>query len=80
MLAAHDLFKRLDGNPYMIKSLANFYHNPFVDNSDLKGIYRRLLELDQEDDEESVRASISQKTQELKKMTSKKIETRGKGI
>ena len=43
VLSAHDLFKQLNGNPYSISTLAAFYKNPFVEENDLVGIYRRLI-------------------------------------
>ena len=53
VLAAHDLFFQLAGNPYSIKTIAAFYRNPFVDDSSLKGIYERLIELNKHIDGES---------------------------
>ena len=40
-MAAHDLFRRIDGNPFSINILANFYKSPFVANNDLKRLYAR---------------------------------------
>ena len=40
VLAAHDLFKQLQGNPFSISMLANFYNNPFDAENDLVGLYR----------------------------------------
>jgi hypothetical protein len=42
VLAAHDLFEQLNGNPYCIFTAAAFYKNPFV-NYDLVSIYKRIL-------------------------------------
>ena len=46
VLSRHDLFKQLNGNPYSINTLAAFYKNPFVEDNDLTGIYRRLVQSD----------------------------------
>lgn len=46
VLAAHDLFAQLDGNPFSIKTLASFYKNPNVANNNLLGLYKRLVEED----------------------------------
>ena len=46
MLAAHDLFAQLDGNPFSIKTLASFYKNRNVANNTLLGLYKRLVEED----------------------------------
>ena len=43
VLSQHDLFHQLNGNPYSISTLAAFYKNPFVEDNDLVGIYKRLL-------------------------------------
>lgn len=40
VLAAHDLFQQLYGNPFSISMLANFYNNPFDAENDLIGLYR----------------------------------------
>ena len=42
-LSNHDLFKQFNGNPYSISTLASFYKNPFVEDNDLVGIYKRLV-------------------------------------
>ena len=43
VLAAHDFFQQLFGNPYSIQTLAAFYKNPLVEGNDLVGIYKRLV-------------------------------------
>ena len=40
------MFNQLNGNPYSIATLAAFYKNPFVEDNDLAGIYRRLVSSD----------------------------------
>jgi len=81
VLASHDLFKRLNGNPYVIKALAAFYKNPFVHNADLKDIYHRLLKIDENvEDYNPLTGSMKLRADELKSMTSKSVEVRGKGI
>ena len=42
-MAAHDLFRRVDGNPLAINILANFYRNSFLTNEDLKSLYKWQL-------------------------------------
>ena len=37
------MFDQLNGNPYSIATLAAFYKNPFVEDNDLAGIYKRLV-------------------------------------
>ena len=42
VLAAHDLFLQLNGNPYSIFTAAAFYKNPFSDY-DLVTIYKQIV-------------------------------------
>ena len=68
VLAAHDLFTRLRGNPYIIKAFAAFYDNPFVERADLTGIYNRLLSLD------------DRRNSEILEMEENQVKTQAKGI
>lgn len=75
LLAAHDLFQQLDGNPYSIKTIAAFYRNPHVTNNDLKGIYQRLSDLEKHEEDLSI---SSRRT--MADAARRRVETRRKGI
>ena len=53
MLAAHDLFSLLDGNPFAIKTAASLYKNSFLTNAtDLIGVYERLRDENEDSDDD----------------------------
>ena len=81
LLAAHDLFNRLEGDPYTIQAFAAFYTNQYVDNNDLMGIYNRLLELsDNSSLKDDLAPAIRFQKKAIKNKAAKRLQVRGKGI
>ena len=45
VMAAHDLFRRVDGCPFAINNLVNIYRNPFTEKNKLVHLYEQQLSL-----------------------------------